>query len=653
MNRGKKLLGLLKDIVKTKSSNKNNLSLSEVYCDNKTLKDRIVDAKPSDSGLYLHEIIMINYSSFGSFKTVNTSFPNIFKYQLYVQEPNLLLESLIERDYIRICTQEELLKNLRLKDLRELMKFKGLKCKGTSSTEKTMNVIKDNCSISEIVSFYNFLYYVPTEKGNIVIKNNEHFIKNQYSGWNLSSGYAKDRYINPNDIKLYKKNVMNQKLYIDKINSKFRLTNGGKIESTINSWMKNFPKGTKLSIIVDGNMLCEDISVDEIYLMKNIKKITICKEDSNKLIYCTCYDYDKEVVDFKEKISSYFPSHKPKDQYHYSQMIRSFKGIITENLIHYYVSINNMLGFYILSESLKDSLIVEKLNCYLKDDSSFNYKISVDINDDYTRNIIMYMIINKMFGVPTIKGASMKIIMDILRSKSSSKVHQALMDDNLKLYDYEQTIANELEMKYPYKWDKIYDIFIETYPPRIFMYDTYKTYSSENMLKKDENYLKVWEEYDKWRNEFNNLVDKLKMEGIINPRWLNEFSLYVITDAFFPDAIYQYRVEWLGRQSLDIFIPSIDTGIEYQGKQHYEAIDFFGGEEGFIKVKQLDEKKKLLCQKNNIKLIEWAYTEEVNLTNYYKMLKYHKIAKVMGSDKKLKIYNETLEKNDIFKNYKG
>ena len=69
----------------------------------------IIDAKPSESGLYLHEIIMISYSSFSSFKTVDTQFPSIFRYQLCVEEPNSLLESLMERGYIRICTEDELL----------------------------------------------------------------------------------------------------------------------------------------------------------------------------------------------------------------------------------------------------------------------------------------------------------------------------------------------------------------------------------------------------------------------------------------------------------------------------------------------------------------------------------------------------------------
>ena len=37
--------------------------------------------------------------------------------------------------------------------------------------------------------------------------------------------------------------------------------------------------------------------------------------------------------------------------------------------------------------------------------------------------------------------------------------------------------------------------------------------------------------------------------------------------------------------------------IEYQGEQHYQSEDFFGGEEKFLQVKEYDKKKRDYCKK--------------------------------------------------------
>lgn len=50
--------------------------------------------------------------------------------------------------------------------------------------------------------------------------------------------------------------------------------------------------------------------------------------------------------------------------------------------------------------------------------------------------------------------------------------------------------------------------------------------------------------------------------------------------------------------------------IEYQGKQHYEPSDFFGGEERFIVQQKYDNMKKEYCEKNNIQLLTIPYWEE-------------------------------------------
>jgi hypothetical protein len=78
--------------------------------------------------------------------------------------------------------------------------------------------------------------------------------------------------------------------------------------------------------------------------------------------------------------------------------------------------------------------------------------------------------------------------------------------------------------------------------------------------------------------------------------------------------ISQYSPIWLGRQRFDIFIKELNLAIEYNGRQHYESIDFYGGEEGFQSTLKRDNEKRKKCRDNNCPLIEVRYDEDFEIT---------------------------------------
>lgn len=84
-----------------------------------------------------------------------------------------------------------------------------------------------------------------------------------------------------------------------------------------------------------------------------------------------------------------------------------------------------------------------------------------------------------------------------------------------------------------------------------------------------------------------------KLEREIEER-LNKLGIEYIPHAHF---------KWLGRQEIDFYIHKYHIGIECQGRQHFEAVEAFGGEEQFKKQVELDKKKKELCDKNGILLL--------------------------------------------------
>lgn len=111
---------------------------------------------------------------------------------------------------------------------------------------------------------------------------------------------------------------------------------------------------------------------------------------------------------------------------------------------------------------------------------------------------------------------------------------------------------------------------------------------------------------------YDNIYDQLIANRVIIPKWKSEYSLYELVKKKYPTTIYQYRTQWLGRQSLDIFIPELLTAIEYQGVQHFKPVEIFGGKEHFEIQQRLDEQKRILCKSNNVHLIEWKYDEPIS-----------------------------------------
>lgn len=85
-----------------------------------------------------------------------------------------------------------------------------------------------------------------------------------------------------------------------------------------------------------------------------------------------------------------------------------------------------------------------------------------------------------------------------------------------------------------------------------------------------------------------------------------EQSVYWYIKHYYPDAISRYTGSWLGRQELDIFIPSIKTAIEYDGWRWHNN----------DKSKTRDDKKDTLCASQNIKLIRVKeYRKNTNIDN--------------------------------------
>lgn len=123
----------------------------------------------------------------------------------------------------------------------------------------------------------------------------------------------------------------------------------------------------------------------------------------------------------------------------------------------------------------------------------------------------------------------------------------------------------------------------------------------------------VSEYFEKLKDIREDAYEKLVKQKKTHGKWVNEYKLFTLIRVLFPDAQYQYSAEWLDQQVIDIFIPSINCAIEYQGEQHYSAVDYFGGEEKLLEQSQMDALKREKCQAHGVSLMEWPYSLQIHM----------------------------------------
>lgn len=97
-------------------------------------------------------------------------------------------------------------------------------------------------------------------------------------------------------------------------------------------------------------------------------------------------------------------------------------------------------------------------------------------------------------------------------------------------------------------------------------------------------------------------------------RWKNEELMFRCVQNVFKGqpVVYQHRPFFLGRQSYDVYVPGDDIAFEYQGKQHFAPVAFFGGEEGYRSQVERDDRKRRLSKENGITVIYVNYWEDVS-----------------------------------------
>lgn len=93
--------------------------------------------------------------------------------------------------------------------------------------------------------------------------------------------------------------------------------------------------------------------------------------------------------------------------------------------------------------------------------------------------------------------------------------------------------------------------------------------------------------------------------------WVSESLLAKLVAELLPgqEVARHLRPDWLEGLELDIWLPGLKTGIEYQGQQHFHAIKAWGGQAALDGVRERDARKAGLCAELGIRLVTVDYTE--------------------------------------------
>lgn len=260
-------------------------------------------------------------------------------------------------------------------------------------------------------------------------------------------------------------------------------------------------------------------------------------------------------------------------------------------LVNSYNIYETKLNDIISSIKYKDTYIGDILYYMFQNEHKYNYINNIDKYDQ------IYYIKDKLRGLKSIChfwGGVLNYSYNIFQ-----KIHELPYISNTRvIIDYIKSnynIVNELQL---YMYLKEYIL----YPVQKYFEETQSIFEKYNMIYQTK----------ESKEERSIIYSKLINEGKIKSKWKNEQLLFRIVSEIFPDAIYQYRDKWLNKQSLDIYIPSLKLGIEYQGEQHFKEISFFGGKDALEKNIERDNRKKDICKNNGVTLIYWNFYEPIN-----------------------------------------
>ena len=93
-------------------------------------------------------------------------------------------------------------------------------------------------------------------------------------------------------------------------------------------------------------------------------------------------------------------------------------------------------------------------------------------------------------------------------------------------------------------------------------------------------------------------------------------ALLKIVEKIFPNqkVVFEHNIADRGGLFIDIYLPHLNIGFEYDGEQHVKFVEHFHGtKENFLMARKRDQQKDELCELAGIALVRVRYDEDMTI----------------------------------------
>lgn len=139
-----------------------------------TFDERKKTSFPSNNGLYVAEILLLEYCREGNYPKPSSGYPVFWWFAYGIRDVGHTLKILEQKGFLKWGTKKELLKSLKVNELKEIASLYNIK-----STQNKQNLIKDienNIKEEDLPDRFFSNKYVLTELGKKELKENEYVV---------------------------------------------------------------------------------------------------------------------------------------------------------------------------------------------------------------------------------------------------------------------------------------------------------------------------------------------------------------------------------------------------------------------------------------------------------------------------------------------